>query len=144
MMLLDLDHFKAFNDQYGHQAGDECLRKIASVVSKFGRRPGDLAARYGGEELLILLSPTDAAFAEQTAEEIRAAIQALALPHPGNKACGGVVTASIGVATFEAKALPDDPQALIAKSDELLYEAKRLGRNQVVSWPSARSTATLP
>ena len=134
MLMLDVDHFKEFNDQYGHQAGDECLRKVASVVSKFGRRPGDLAARYGGEELLILLSPTDAPFAEKTAEAIRAAIQALALPHAGNKDGGGVVTASIGLATFDGEALPEDPLLLIAKADEMLYEAKRQGRNRVVSW----------
>jgi diguanylate cyclase (GGDEF)-like protein len=134
MLLLDVDYFKPFNDQYGHQAGDECLRKIAAVVAKFGRRPGDLVARYGGEELAILLSPTDAAFAEKTAEAIRAAVQALALPHAGNDA-SGVVTASVGVATYDANTLPDDPQALIAKADAMLYAAKRTGRNRVISWP---------
>jgi diguanylate cyclase (GGDEF)-like protein len=134
MLLLDVDRFKGFNDHYGHQAGDECLRKIAAVVAKFARRPSDLAARYGGEELVILLSPTDAGFAEKTAEAIRAAVQALALPHAGNDACGGVVTVSVGVATYDADTLPDDPEALVAKADAMLYDAKRMGRNRVASW----------
>jgi diguanylate cyclase (GGDEF)-like protein len=140
MLLLDIDCFKAFNDQYGHQAGDECLRKISSVVATFGGRPGDLAARYGGEELVVLLSPTNASFAEQTAEAMRTAIQELALPHAGNEAHGGVVTASIGVATYDADMLSDEPNALIKKADEMLYEAKRMGRNRVVSWENGLAT----
>lgn len=143
VLLLDIDRFKAFNDRYGHQAGDDCLRQISTIIAKFGRRPGDLAARYGGEELIVLLSQTNASFAEKTAEAIRAAIEALALPHAGNPGCGGIVTASIGVATVETSILPMDANALIAKADEMLYEAKQSGRNRVVSW-STKSTLAMP
>jgi diguanylate cyclase (GGDEF)-like protein len=131
LLLLDVDHFKTFNDQYGHQAGDECLRAVAEVVKSFGRRPGDLAARYGGEELAVLLvsSPDDAA--PSRAEALRQAVQDLCLSHAGNEACG-VVTVSIGVATVHPQKHPATPKMLIERADEMLYEAKRQGRNRVM------------
>jgi diguanylate cyclase (GGDEF)-like protein len=133
LLLLDVDHFKAYNDRYGHQAGDDCLRRIGEVVGKFSRRPGDLSARYGGEEMAVLFSPCDPAIAEAKAEVIRAAIQALELPHEGNPGCGGVVTVSIGVAGYEPKNPEADPAALIAVADAMLYAAKAAGRNRIMS-----------
>lgn len=130
LIMIDVDFFKQYNDLYGHQAGDECLRRIAAVLKERQRRPGDLAARYGGEEMLMLLPETDAAGAMQVAEKIRAGIQALDLPHRGNPR--GVVTASAGVCAMEL--LPPGERAaqdLVGRADAALYEAKHGGRNQV-------------
>ncbi len=132
LLLLDVDHFKTFNDQYGHQAGDECLRAVSEVVKKFGRRPGDLAARYGGEELAVLLAPATEQVAVVRAEALRKAVQDLRLPHAGNRECG-VVTVSIGVATMHAQGQLSKPTTLIERADEMLYEAKRQGRNKVLA-----------
>jgi diguanylate cyclase (GGDEF)-like protein len=131
LLLLDLDHFKTFNDQYGHQAGDECLRAVSDVVKTFGRRPGDVAARYGGEELAVLLvsATGDAAWAQ--AEALRRAVQDLSLHHAGNAACG-VVTVSVGFAAAHPENQPVTPKMLIERADEMLYEAKRHGRNRVM------------
>jgi diguanylate cyclase (GGDEF)-like protein len=131
LLLLDVDHFKTFNDQYGHQAGDECLRAVAEVVKTFGRRPGDLAARYGGEELAVLLVSAPDSSAPSRAEALRQAVQDLYLSHAGNEACG-VVTVSIGVATVHPLDQPATPKMLIERADEMLYEAKRQGRNRVM------------
>lgn len=130
LIMIDVDFFKQYNDLYGHQAGDECLRRIAGVLKERQRRPGDLAARYGGEEMVMLLPETDAAGAMQVAEKIRADIQALDLPHRGNPR--GVVTASAGVCAMEL--LPPDErtvQDLLGRADAALYDAKHGGRNQV-------------
>jgi diguanylate cyclase (GGDEF)-like protein len=135
LLMLDVDRFKSYNDQFGHQAGDECLRAVAGVVAQFGRRPGDLTARYGGEEFAVLLPSTNIMGAEMLAESLRAAVAALALPHAGNADGGGAVTVtvSIGVATY----MPDQPLAgteeLVGVADAMLYEAKRQGRNRVIS-----------
>ena len=134
LALIDVDRFKAFNDRYGHQAGDECLRDIAGTLAGATHRPADLAARYGGEELAALLPGTDARGANDVAESIRAAIQALAIPH-NSSAPALVVTVSIGVATAMPMADVDPAagvRALLAIADEALYEAKRSGRNRVV------------
>ncbi len=144
LLLLDVDRFKAFNDQYGHQRGDECLRAIAAVMGQFGRRPGNLAARYGGEELALVLPATPEAVALQTAESLRAGIEALALPHISNARCGGVVTASIGVATADAQTGGYDPGALLQAADAMLYEAKRTGRNQAMSRAGTPADPTPP
>jgi diguanylate cyclase (GGDEF)-like protein len=132
LLLLDVDHFKTFNDQYGHQAGDECLRAVSDVVKTFGGRPGDVAARYGGEELVVLLVSAPDDTASLQAEALRQAVQDLRLPHAGNEACG-VVTVSIGVATAHPQNEPATPKMLIERADEMLYEAKRQGRNRVMS-----------
>lgn len=133
LLMLDVDRFKSFNDRYGHQAGDLCLQSIATVIKSFARRPGDIVARYGGEEVVILLPRADEAFATKTAEAVRRAIAALAIPHTGNAACGGTVTASIGVATLRPQDNITGPDLLVGKADQLLYEAKRKGRNRVLS-----------
>ena len=134
LALMDVDRFKLFNDRYGHGAGDDCLRAVASVLAHLVQRPADLPARYGGEELAALLPGTGAGGAGEVAESLRAAIEALGIAHEDSPPAG-VVTASIGVATV-APMPRDDPAAgvrlLMRKADEALYEAKKAGRNRVV------------
>lgn len=136
VVMIDVDRFKAYNDTLGHQQGDLCLRSVADVVARFARRPGDLVARYGGEEIVVLLPGTPAAGACDIAWSICAAIQAARLEHAGNPPFG-VVTASLGVATCLPRLAEEDggPQILVAAADAALYEAKRGGRNTVREAP---------
>ena len=126
LIMVDVDHFKNFNDRYGHQAGDECLRRIASALKANTGRAGDLIARYGGEEFCIISAYTDVAGAEALAEKIRLAVQSLDMR---NEVCPlGVVTISLGVAV----GVPDTTQSareFVHKADMALYEAKASGRN---------------
>jgi len=131
LILLDVDRFKTFNDLYGHPAGDGCLRDVAAAVQGVVRRPGDLAARYGGEEMAIILPGAPPAGAAHVARAVCAAIQALGVPH-ADSPCG-VLTASIGVATAagpvgHALAMP---QGLLIGADGALYRAKAKGRNRI-------------
>ena len=128
LLMLDADCFKSYNDRYGHLAGDEVLRSIASCVQLTLRRPADTGARYGGEEFAAILSETDAAGAWSTAERVRAAVAALEVPHAGSPA--GWVTVSIGVATAYPQ-LGQHAPLLVREADEGLYEAKHNGRNRV-------------
>jgi diguanylate cyclase (GGDEF)-like protein len=128
IVLLDVDHFKSFNDLYGHPAGDACLKRIAACVTAELRNIDDLAVRYGGEEFLLLLPATDIADAVRIAERARRAIAALGIPHDGAEKTG-LVTASLGVAAAPVSALSS--AELIAAADIALYTAKRNGRNQV-------------
>ena len=130
MVLLDIDHFKLFNDTYGHQEGDACLRAVAGAIEKYVRRPGDLAARYGGEEFAIVLPGACTAHAAQVAENLRIAIEDLQIDLLG--ATNGIVTASFGVATIELPGRADTGVALTKAADAYLYDAKRSGRNVVV------------
>ncbi len=133
MLLLDADYFKLFNDRYGHLAGDDCLRAIASQLAAAACRPGDLAARYGGEEFLLLM-PDDSIRAMRLAERIRMLVLNLAIAHEGSPG-PGVVTASIGVATAWPRNPGNGPgsvSTLLAAADAALYQAKSRGRNQVV------------
>lgn len=125
-IMIDVDGFKGYNDRHGHQAGDECLRRVAAVVRGSIHRPGDLAARFGGDELAVLLPGTDLAGALAWAEKARREIAAIDLPAaPGRR-----VTASFGVAAEVPR--PDAPAgALIAAADRALYEAKQAGRDCV-------------
>ncbi len=129
LLLIDVDHFKAFNDAYGHQIGDDCLRSIASALRAAALRPGDIVARYGGEELAIILTEADASAAATVAERARRSVEALAIPDGFR--VGGAVTVSIGSAT----ALVRDggsacmPEALLSSADRALYAAKDAGRN---------------
>jgi diguanylate cyclase (GGDEF)-like protein/PAS domain S-box-containing protein len=133
LLMIDADRFKLFNDSYGHAAGDDCLRQIAGVVRDCVRRPGDVAARYGGEELSVLLADTDAAQASAVAEAIRAKVEALGLPHGANAPMDHV-TVSIGAASFDPQIAPAmTAQALFAQADDALYRAKASGRNRVVN-----------
>ncbi|MBP2313668.1 diguanylate cyclase [Azospirillum soli] len=131
LVMLDVDHFKAYNDHYGHQAGDECLRAIAGVLDEQTKRPGDLVARYGGEEFVCLLPETDGEGALLVAERLREAIARQRLPHAVSPVAGHV-TISLGAAT--ARPLTETPSdSLYQAADLLLYEAKRAGRNRVCS-----------
>ncbi len=136
VLLLDVDRFKAFNDCHGHPRGDECLRAVAATVAATVRRRRDLACRYGGEEFLVVLPEVGAVEAEAVAERLRAAVEALALPHGGFPQAGAVVTASIGVATVQPEAGSAAALAtLLSAADQALYEAKRGGRNRVAMAP---------
>lgn len=131
LLLLDLDHFKQFNDEYGHQAGDDCLRAVAATTKSMLSRAGDLACRYGGEELAVILSGTSAEAATEIAERIRAGIESLAIPHQNNPGAQ-VVTVSIGIATALARigGTMRMPEGLLAAADHALYRAKHEGRNR--------------
>jgi diguanylate cyclase (GGDEF)-like protein len=139
IVLLDIDHFKLFNDTAGHQAGDLCLRRVAGIVQAELRGQADHAFRFGGEELIVVLPKTALAKAIGIAERIRQAIEGAAIPHPA-LAEGAVVTASFGVACSkpENNRLAGD---VVADADAALYAAKRNGRNQV--WPSLPSSADI-
>lgn len=131
MVMFDLDEFKRFNDAYGHQAGDECLRQVAAALGDGLRRGGDLVARYGGEEFAAVLPDSDLRGALQYAEAARLAVENLAISH-GSSPVGKVVTVSVGVASI----LPrrgGSPTELISRADQALYQAKRKGKNRVES-----------
>lgn len=127
LLMLDIDHFKAFNDTYGHPAGDACIRAVADAVAAVLRRPTDLAGRYGGEEFAILLPNTDEAGVAVTGERIRRGVQELRLPHAGSEF--GIVTVSIGGAVIMPGASDTGPAAFVEAADAALYGAKRAGRN---------------
>jgi two-component system chemotaxis family response regulator WspR len=128
MLLCDVDQFKLYNDEFGHQAGDLCLKKVAAVLTGQLKRPADLAARYGGEEFAIVLPETDLTGALKLAEACRAHLAGLALEHPCTEA--GVVTISIGVASL-VPAPEHTAEQLVASADKALYAAKADGRNRV-------------
>ncbi len=127
LIMIDVDCFKQYNDIYGHAAGDECLRAISKIVAAGKHRPGDLSARYGGEEMAILLPGTDVAGAMKVAENIRQAIYQLELKHSGNAT--GVVTVSAGIDAFVPVRENNLPLQLIEAADKALYYAKSQGRN---------------
>lgn len=130
VLMADVDFFKKYNDRYGHQAGDECLRRVASQFQAAVRRAGDAVGRYGGEEFCGLLPETDLEGAHVFAEHIRASIEAMQLPHELNP--NGCVTASFGVASIDFLASSvENEETLLSKADQALYEAKGAGRNQV-------------
>jgi diguanylate cyclase (GGDEF)-like protein/PAS domain S-box-containing protein len=130
LVMIDVDRFKAFNDRYGHLAGDDCLRKIAGVLLTALRRPGDLAARYGGEEFAALLPDTDEEGAARVAERIRAAVVGLAVGHDASPS--NFVTISAGVAGLNEIERQGEAEALVRAADQALYRAKRDGRDAVV------------
>jgi diguanylate cyclase (GGDEF)-like protein/PAS domain S-box-containing protein len=132
LLLLDLDHFKQFNDRYGHPAGDDCLRAVAACVRHHVRRPGDVACRYGGEEIAVILGGTGSLSAMKIAESLCSSILALAIPHE-QSSCSRSVTASIGVATAIARigGTMRMPESLLQAADHALYKAKAAGRARV-------------
>lgn len=129
LLMIDLDYFKAYNDCYGHQGGDDCLRRTAAVIADVPKRPGDQAARYGGEEFAILLPETGVKGATMIAERMVAAVRALGLEHRSSPT--GYVTISCGVAVARPRHDPADAGTLIGRADRALYEAKRSGRDRV-------------
>jgi diguanylate cyclase (GGDEF)-like protein len=128
VLLLDVDYFKLFNDRYGHQAGDDCLRRVADALGAGLRRPGDLLARYGGEEFACLLPDTDLAGAMAVAEQLAQCVRDLALEHAGSRVAQ-VVTVSVG-ACSKGDDTQGTAQAILRCADEQLYVAKSRGRNQ--------------
>jgi len=127
--LIDVDYFKRFNDRYGHQAGDDCLRRVASALAAGIRSGGDIVARYGGEEFAIVLTETSPDQARNRAESLRRAIQDLAIENAGSSVAD-VVTVSVGLACLPGDT-PTRPAMMIEEADAALYEAKNDGRNQV-------------
>ena len=129
LLMIDVDYFKRFNDTYGHPAGDDCLKQLSNALRLAHSRPGDLAARYGGEELVVLLPNTDINGAVELSERFRQAVLALEMPHAGNPV--GLVTVSIGVAACHPARNNSSSNTLIEAADKALYRAKDTGRNQV-------------
>ncbi|MDE2402794.1 MAG: GGDEF domain-containing protein [Burkholderiales bacterium] len=130
IIMIDVDHFKAYNDHYGHPAGDKCLRQVAAALQASLRRPGDMVARFGGEEFIAVLPQTSLAVAVQAAERIRKAVEGLAMPHEKSDTAP-VLTVSVGVACSKADGALASPDALISEADQALYRAKHQGRNLV-------------
>ena len=129
LLMIDVDHFKNFNDRYGHVAGDECLRNISAIIQDNIKRPGDLPARYGGEEFTVVLPGTDYVGAFLVAEKIRRAVQQANIEH--KESPEGTVTVSVGVCAYD-RALQESPDDLIGAADKALYVAKASGRNMSV------------
>jgi diguanylate cyclase (GGDEF)-like protein len=128
LLLIDIDHFKAYNDTYGHQAGDQALRLVARTLQMFIRQPLDLLARYGGEEFVAVFCDVDLEGAKATANRMRHAIEELAIEHRGSPL--GKVTISAGVAVVEPTS-GRNPRGALQLADQALYEAKIRGRNRV-------------
>ncbi|WP_162245283.1 diguanylate cyclase [Rhizobium sp. Leaf383] len=132
LLMVDVDHFKRFNDNYGHGAGDVCLKTISECLRGSARRLSDRAARYGGEELALILPGADEQAAVSIAEDFRARLRDLQIPHTGSKR--KIVTGSIGVATAKGSARYTDATRLIAEADQALYAVKEGGRDGVKLW----------
>ncbi|MSM39537.1 MAG: diguanylate cyclase [Geobacter sp.] len=133
LIMLDIDYFKAYNDTYGHIAGDDCLKRIGSALAATLGRGGDFIARYGGEEFICVLPNTDTAGATAMGEKLRTMVEELQIPHQ-TSSISPSVTISLGV----AHVTPDKgvtPESLVEQADAMLYRAKRDGRNRVASLP---------
>ncbi len=129
LIMIDVDFFKAYNDNYGHQAGDECLRRIAPLLEEVLTRPGDMVARYGGEEFVVILPETDLEGTTLIAEKLREKIESAQILHVAST-ISDYVTISLGTATT-VPSIRKKPDSLIAAADEALYKAKRSGRNRI-------------
>lgn len=138
LMLVDIDFFKAYNDQHGHQAGDECLRKVAQLVGTAARRPLDFAGRYGGEEFILLLYDVDSDTATALAENLRSQVASARIAHRATS-LGSVVTVSIGVAAVSPAETTRSLSGVIQLADQSLYQAKAGGRNQVIVQEAAHA-----
>lgn len=130
IVLIDIDYFKIYNDLYGHQVGDDTLKKVAQCIASCAKRPFDFCARYGGEEFALVLYSPPPEFAQSVPEQIRQSVMELSIPHEGSQVAS-FVTVSVGVAV----ARPGSGRSLVGAiqaADEALYEAKRKGRNRIV------------
>ena len=136
VLMIDVDHFKRFNDSHGHQAGDDVLRQVAKAVQAAVLRPDDVAARYGGEEFAIVLPLAEGEAARVVGERVRTNVRALELPYPESP--GGVVTVSVGVASMRPR--DADASAIVSAADRALYQAKREGRDRVILAPAEHSS----
>jgi diguanylate cyclase (GGDEF)-like protein len=135
LLMIDVDRFKAYNDTYGHLAGDECLKAVTDCLRKAARRDTDIVARFGGEEFVVLMPEADEADACRVAGKFRDALHALNLPHTGSEFTR--VTASVGVAVKQSRGRAITPSEFMQHADEALYDAKRGGRDRVSIWESA-------
>jgi diguanylate cyclase (GGDEF)-like protein/PAS domain S-box-containing protein len=129
MIVVDIDHFKEYNDLYGHLKGDDCLKQVSAILASKAKRARDLLARFGGEEFIFILPETDAQSAQGIAQRCQHALQKVALPHAGSSMDPNV-TISMGVGTIIPEA-GDDPLMFLERVDTLLYQAKREGRNRI-------------
>ncbi len=142
LLIIDIDHFKLFNDHYGHQAGDDCLKLVAKALQERLWRAHDVVARYGGEEFVCLLPNCEPVHAKAKAEQLRMAIEALGIPHAASPV-NSMVTISIGIATL----VPENnsyPEQLLTASDKALYAAKAAGRNRTVTDESPHFDSQAP
>lgn len=135
IVIVDIDCFKSYNDRYGHQAGDDCIKVVAGIVASAARRPLDFSARYGGEEFVLMLYDVSDQNGRGVAESIRAAVEAEQIPHKGSTACK-LITVSVGSATG-APRTGRSLAGLIQQADEALYQAKESGRNAIVHRPAS-------
>ncbi|MFW5451815.1 MAG: diguanylate cyclase [Methylophagaceae bacterium] len=134
LILCDIDYFKLYNDNYGHQGGDDCLKTLAKIMQSIIKRPGDVLARYGGEEFAVVLPETDLEGAKIVAESLRAKLESAAIPH-AYSTVANVVTLSLGVSSIQPlpEHVPEESiRDLIESADKGLYQAKEQGRNQVI------------
>lgn len=129
LLLMDIDHFKAYNDHYGHVSGDHCLRLVSDAIAGCVRRSGELLARYGGEEFALLLPNTDKAELAEMVERLQDAVSESAIPHDGRPDGQALITLSIGGTTVKGD-YPATPECVIENADTALYMAKNHGRNQ--------------
>ncbi|MDB5538747.1 MAG: diguanylate cyclase [Devosia sp.] len=132
VILLDIDHFKAYNDTYGHLAGDACLKAVSQGLGQVFRRPSDLVARFGGEEFLVMLPEVDAESAYHLANQYRGVLKDMALPHRASRI--GHVTVSLGIASYAPGETERSAADLVGRADEALYAAKTAGRDRVSGW----------
>ena len=128
LALIDVDHFKLYNDHYGHPAGDSCLQRVAQVLRGCAARPSDLAARYGGEEFVMLLPETDAEGAQAVAQRVMQALREAEIPHLTSP-IANLLTVSIGLVSVQATT-GSSPAQWLAQADLALYQAKAKGRNR--------------
>jgi len=130
LAMLDVDCFKQYNDQYGHLAGDDCLKAVVQAIQSKMSRPGDFVARYGGEEFVVILPNTDTAGAAKVLKNALCSVRKLAISHPSSKVSRGIVTVSVGFATI-IPGQHDSPSDFLHRADQALYDAKANGRDQL-------------
>lgn len=147
LLLIDVDHFKLFNDSYGHPAGDRCLQEVARIVGTIGQRPADLAGRFGGEEFALILPDTDVPGALYVANAVRRAVSERNIPHRASPVAPNV-TISVGVSCWDSRPPPSpkselrvQPRDLLSAADQALYRAKERGRDCVEFLPISNSAS---